>query len=306
MSTIIVEGRSRPLHNSAGRLIHPTEVGIRNFWRWFGDSAVVDAEGRPLVVYHGTAADVAAFDAARHRTVLNDQYQGDGFCFSLDPAVASRYADSTRNSLLRKDVIYEQVEHRFPTRLSQLFRDVVEHGYEQAWELPDEEIRVLLRQGEAEGVDLNGLLDLARVVEGSNYDVRRSRDLDPGAVYAALFGGSSGALLTEYHIADMVAMRLADAAPRPNVMPVYLRAQDVLVTHERHLAKAARSQGHDGVFYTGPDLVEGCPEWVVFDACQIKSALGNSGAFAPGEPSLDDRPLRPRRQPSADQGDLAP
>lgn len=37
------------------------------FKRWFGDSKVVDAEGKPLVVYHGTTADVAAFDAARSR-----------------------------------------------------------------------------------------------------------------------------------------------------------------------------------------------------------------------------------------------
>ena len=35
-------------------LIHSTEKGIRNFWKWFGDSKVVDDQGRPLVVYHGT------------------------------------------------------------------------------------------------------------------------------------------------------------------------------------------------------------------------------------------------------------
>ncbi len=34
------------------------------FRRWFGDSKVVDAEGRPLVVYHGTSADIEAFDSA--------------------------------------------------------------------------------------------------------------------------------------------------------------------------------------------------------------------------------------------------
>lgn len=32
------------------------------FKRWFGDSKVVDAEGKPLVVYHGTGADISAFD----------------------------------------------------------------------------------------------------------------------------------------------------------------------------------------------------------------------------------------------------
>src|SRR5690606_14279544 len=32
---IEVDGVSRPTRNSEGRLIHPTEEGIRNFWRWF-------------------------------------------------------------------------------------------------------------------------------------------------------------------------------------------------------------------------------------------------------------------------------
>lgn len=32
------------------------------FKRWFGDSKVVDAEGNPLVVYHGTGADISVFN----------------------------------------------------------------------------------------------------------------------------------------------------------------------------------------------------------------------------------------------------
>lgn len=56
--TIEVDGVERPTLNSNGQPIHPTEEGIRNFWRWFGDSKVVDDQGRPLVVYHGTTADV--------------------------------------------------------------------------------------------------------------------------------------------------------------------------------------------------------------------------------------------------------
>ena len=35
------------------------------FKRWFGDSKVVDAEGKPLVVYHATDNDFSVFDASR-------------------------------------------------------------------------------------------------------------------------------------------------------------------------------------------------------------------------------------------------
>ncbi|HNY32819.1 MAG TPA: hypothetical protein PKO15_18190 [Fibrobacteria bacterium] len=51
---IDIDGVSRPTKNSAGRPLAQDEEGVRNFWRWFGDSKVVDEAGNPLVVYHGT------------------------------------------------------------------------------------------------------------------------------------------------------------------------------------------------------------------------------------------------------------
>jgi len=59
--TIEVDGEDRPTRTSKGTLIFPTEEGVRNFWRWFGNSVFVDEDGRPLVMYHGTAADIEEF-----------------------------------------------------------------------------------------------------------------------------------------------------------------------------------------------------------------------------------------------------
>lgn len=56
-----VDGVERSALNSNGRTIHPTVEGVRNFWRWFGDSKVVDADGKPLVVYHGTKGSFDRF-----------------------------------------------------------------------------------------------------------------------------------------------------------------------------------------------------------------------------------------------------
>ena len=56
------------------------------FKRWFGDSKVVDAEGKPLVVYHGTSKDIASFDPAM---------SADGvFHFAADSSKAGRFAMS--------------------------------------------------------------------------------------------------------------------------------------------------------------------------------------------------------------------
>ena len=46
----------------ARRLYEERGVESPYFKQWFGDSKIVDAEGKPLVVYHGTAADFDAFD----------------------------------------------------------------------------------------------------------------------------------------------------------------------------------------------------------------------------------------------------
>ena len=68
--------------------MHPTEEGIRNFWRWFGTSRVVDGQGRPLVVYHGTTRDFSAFDPNAPRTALPLP----GIFFTPHAAIAEIYA----------------------------------------------------------------------------------------------------------------------------------------------------------------------------------------------------------------------
>ena len=63
------------------------------FKRWFGDSKVVNADGKPLVVYHGTGADITEFsmDAAANERAA--KVTGvPGFYFSPSPDVAGDYA----------------------------------------------------------------------------------------------------------------------------------------------------------------------------------------------------------------------
>jgi len=89
--TINVDGVDRPTTNSNGQPIAQTEDGLRNFWRWFGDSKVVDAEGRPLVVYHGTDKDFDAFDVSRAGEKDSGWY-GVGLYTTADPETASAYS----------------------------------------------------------------------------------------------------------------------------------------------------------------------------------------------------------------------
>lgn len=68
----------------------PTETPA--FKKWFKGSKVVDADGKPLVVYHGTASDFAKFDPKR----IGDNFGADdrGFFFTSSPKEASDYAEN--------------------------------------------------------------------------------------------------------------------------------------------------------------------------------------------------------------------
>lgn len=62
-----------------------------NFRKWFGDSKVVDADGKPLVVYHGTGADFDSFDPKK----IGANYKQDkkGFFFTKNSKEAAFAAD---------------------------------------------------------------------------------------------------------------------------------------------------------------------------------------------------------------------
>jgi len=72
--------------------LRPVDTASPEFRRWFGDSKVVDSEGRPLVVYHGTNQVFRAFDASR----LGENTHAASsivFFFSECPSEAGEYAD---------------------------------------------------------------------------------------------------------------------------------------------------------------------------------------------------------------------
>ena len=67
----------------------------QNFKNWFHDSKVIDAEGNPLRVYHGTAGN---FDIFSKGNGSGSREGPMGFWFSDSPQVASDFAEfSSRN-----------------------------------------------------------------------------------------------------------------------------------------------------------------------------------------------------------------
>lgn len=283
------DSNGRPDHQGDGSRFAPlaglNEFSRRSLERVNPDSVskVTDPEtGEPMVVYHGTNADFTEFAWSANRSSLNENYQGDGFHFSEDPRIASRYAEAARNNQINKTRIFAEVDRVMPPLAARTFKAVVNEGYGAAWDLPQDEINAILRESDEAGIDLNDLLDIAEYVEGSNYHKGRDQRFDAGMI----FGGSGAHEISEWVRDNAVRLGIDAAMPQNNVIPVYLRAENVLYISDRDGARNAQANGYDAVYYSGPGTVGGVPEWVVFRPEQIKSATGNNGDFDGQSPDI--------------------
>ena len=73
--------------DSAGKLVHPTAEGQAAFKDWFKDSVTVDAQGQPIVFYHGTKHNIKSFSNEK-----SAQASGRPFIsLSTDPKFASEW-----------------------------------------------------------------------------------------------------------------------------------------------------------------------------------------------------------------------
>lgn len=90
-SHILVDGTLRSRLNSKLQPISTSDEDVTAFWRWFGDSHSVDADGRPLVGYHGTASkDIKEFGS----------WRGVAGHFTYDPEFANGYADEAHRDAI--------------------------------------------------------------------------------------------------------------------------------------------------------------------------------------------------------------
>lgn len=76
------------------------------FKKWFGDSKVVDADGKPMVVYHGTRGGFTVFDYSK--IGQQGRSEGAGFYFTNSEQVASGYGNKMEVFLsIKKPLAYD-------------------------------------------------------------------------------------------------------------------------------------------------------------------------------------------------------
>mgnify|MGYP000644447183 FL=1 len=89
-----------------------------NFVRWFGDSKVVDSEGNPLVVYHGTNRSFDEFGSAVS-SFLNQIAEYVGYLFTPNTIIADDFynwswIDDVKPNVLMPVYLSIQNPYRFP------------------------------------------------------------------------------------------------------------------------------------------------------------------------------------------------
>lgn len=91
--TININGVERPTKNSLGKPIAETESDLKEFYKWFGNSKVIDKEGRPLVVYHGTGDVIKKFVKDILGSSSKAKSANEAFFFAKDKIVSEGYAE---------------------------------------------------------------------------------------------------------------------------------------------------------------------------------------------------------------------
>lgn len=104
MSTILVDGIERPTLNHVGKKLAKTVSQLKEFWCWFGDSAIVDGEGRPLVVYHGSETEITRFDTAVCNEIDRKRL---GAYFTSNPKLAGCYGDHVHAAYLAMPKLFD-------------------------------------------------------------------------------------------------------------------------------------------------------------------------------------------------------
>ena len=311
---IDVDGVKRPALNSEGRPIHWSEEGVRNFWRWFGDSKVVDAEGRPLVVYHGTPSDFSVFDKAKLASNTGANSAAKGFFMSADATTASSpfYTgfpfDLYQDAYLRRRVLAAAERLGYASSV-----EIKPFGLWIADWKKRAEVNAVATEIAIEEMEKPGRLrEEARKLDppswffGKKEEVstenkaradalRKEADaLDDALKYEA---EARAVALNKYRMDEDGNSRFDSSMVAPNVMPLYVAIRNPFV-HDYEgdsyrdktyadVIDTAQEGGHDGVILVG--TTDGGPVtniYIAFRPEQIKSAIGNRGTFSAGDANI--------------------
>jgi hypothetical protein len=284
------EANDYPITTEMGRAKVPTQANMfqpapplnsQNFMNWFGDSKVVNANGSPMAVYHGTRAEFAAFDP--------DFSSDFGYHFGTQEQAARRVGTKVVPGAAYEGAniheVYLSIEN--PLRVDDF-----------QWQGAGLQTLVEANLDTPAGNRIIGLMNDARDMQDASYYVYRFaefkkrgdsvlqgyfesgrvRERNVVAKYAELFGSTFDEVISD----DLVRMKFQ----------TWLKKQTHPVRGERgirHVLNDAiieefEKLGYDGMVYINKIEGEG-DSWIAFRPEQVKS-VRNTGEFSPTDPNM--------------------
>ena len=288
--TINIDGVNRPTTNSEGRPIHPTEEGVRNFWRWFGDSKVVDDQGRPLVVYHGT--DAKSFD----------EFKPNSF-FSSSAKEASAYANTRDLATMEKGLSKYNLT-KGPASLSEsnvLYFDLlsdIANGEIKSGDIIATDDGVFRFRGNGNWDAFTNMVageyqggDSVKIKMEENENIK-NKVMEYNEYVVKNFPGGRGGRVVSAYLSIQNPVELD--AMVANRLGLRLGATENYISE---FTEGYKSSGFDGIFTESDEALSsveaardlgGIPkQYIPFNSNQIKSATGNRGTFSPNDARID-------------------
>jgi hypothetical protein len=306
---ITIDGKERWTINSNGKPIAQDEEGVRNFWKWFGESRVTDEDGKPMVVYHGTNNIFTDFN----RT-------GDiGYHFGTDVAARDRASKIGSAGVLVEPIHVSRVERDSLLALNgEIGGTPVLDLYAlllRKLDNPRNDLREQL-SGMSEN-EINETKSEYLEHEDSTKFVERINRAKIGEGFRVEVNGETVSTHKTAREANARADRLREQAAKPMALYIntknLIRLPDLGVWPAQEIAKESgfnrtemdrvanadninaqyeevrsilEGKGYDGIIYRNEVEHTGEDSYIAFRSNQIKSAIGNVGTFAPQNPDI--------------------
>ena len=162
------------------------DVNSPAFKEWFGQSKVVNPDGSPMVVYHGTNQQIEEFDVSRGGASTGDNAGATkAFFFTDNLEVAGQYAEQAGKRVIANVAAYEKESARLQKEAARLEKAANRTGdwdaYERAMEAWENHEANALYADDAEGqntVEVYLSLQNPMVVDFEGGRLSADRDLD--------------------------------------------------------------------------------------------------------------------------------
>jgi hypothetical protein len=251
---------------------------------------ILKKDNLPLILYHGTNRKFTNHSLEKSRTELNDRFQGDWICYTASEDVAWKYANAARNQCINREAFLKETEdylnRSFPDKLLNSFlvdsfKTLMDSGFDDAWDVVAKKYSKIFDVDESDSMphffkrlryyeeldsafDFNDFCDVLEHVEYSKFG-----QPDESDIVMNMFNNTINEI-PEYVIEFLQSKGYKESLPEPKIIRSYIEAENILETDSREKAKEARKNGYDLVIYSGPDCVDGEPEYLIADASQIK------------------------------------